>query len=821
MGMGSLKKFRLVLAFTAVSGVAFAQEVAVEAEPVTMEEVAAVEAVEITTAAAVDSNYPVSIDFKAANIKMVLAELADSRPNTSLTVDEDVTGEVTITLRQVPWEQALKLILEPRGFEAVKISDNIFRVKKATKTSTISTENTNLNVSMYTTEELEALSTKELKQLLGHLPGVNSMSEEEMRARIASGSGLYIKKLFVDKQPVLEVLGLLARQAELNFSFTSHAEAFKQSMATAVAGQPGPTAPAQEMNVSLNLRNLPYEKVLSMVAARGGYSALYKDGIWEIAPRRPEASQPLELGYFEVEFLPIDGELISILKSLISQRSEVRAGKNKILIVRGTADELANIRRTLEVMDKPTPQVSIEARFFELNDNDSKYVGLDWTSAFGPNGNAMNVTIGTGRIGGGFTDGDATQVPLPLPSGNLTNLDDFVDNSNGFRGVTTGVAFDVSTAVRLLKEDLGAKQLANPKVIVASGEQATIHIGEKEPIIKTEISTEEGSSKITTQLDTNYGKGGTIAVDLTGDEKSKLKEIFESGLTPGYLDLGTILTVAPVVKNDDSVYIQVIPNLVRKIDEVTVGGEENPNKYPVLFNTKVHTEFTISSGQTVAIGGLVNESESNNSTHVPYLNKIPLLGRLFEYESTQKVRSETIIFLTVNVVESGELKTTTGIPIKGKLVAEEVETIMQEDRLGGEFRLPEKVEETEIAEEAAEEAEAVEPTVIVEPVTEEVVAEDTEAVQVEVVTEPTTDEVIEAVVEEVDAEAVEPAEEAIDAEVVEPTTEEVEAVEATVEEVETEVVTPAAEVEAQVEEAVEVELPEQPAENVVVDDIIK
>ena len=105
----------------------------------------------------------------------------------------------------------------------------------------------------------------------------------------------------------------------------------------------------------------------------------------------------------------------------------------------------------------------------------------------------------------------------------------------------------------------------------------------------------------------------------------------------------------------------------------------------MLFATRVNTEFTIRSGQTIAIGGLVKETTRESETKVPMLSSIPALGRLFRYDTSEKSQAETIIFLTVKIVPTDEMETTTGIPVRSYLVQPEIERIANEDSEGAEY----------------------------------------------------------------------------------------------------------------------------------------
>ena len=230
-----------------------------------------------------------------------------------------------------------------------------------------------------------------------------------------------------------------------------------------------------------------------------------------------------------------------------------------------------------------------------------------------------------------------------------------------------------------------AKQLSNPKIVVKSDRQAIIHIGDQTPIFKSTTETTNGVATQTFELDPDFGGQTVEQISLLPEEKGK-KGGGRSYTTPkGYLDLGTKLTVLPSVKGKDEVYIRIVPELISVTGTAEVGTGASAVSYPKLYSTRVETDFTIRSGQTVAIGGLVNERNQRSENHVPVLGYLPLIGRLFSYTTTKKVQSETIIFLTVKVITDEGLDTTAGIPVRAYMVQPEVDRIKREDSEGAEY----------------------------------------------------------------------------------------------------------------------------------------
>ena len=609
-------------------------------------------------------NNKVSISVTEARIQDVLRSLAAMRPGTTMMIDPAVSGTVSFELQDVPWEIALQLVAEQNGLMITQRAENIYLVEQASGIAAQATAEEDIIVELYTAEEIETMEDYELLALVGQTQAMpEGVTVEEVRAELVRTPGFLIKHLAVTNKPAVEVIEALARKSSIDFVFSTH---FKPKAPAAPSADGAATAqPSVTSNlppISLNITNKALPTALKLVADQGGLSVTEQDGVWVVKPLRAEEieMEPLVTQTFRVRYIPVDETLQADVKSMLSERGAM-VSRGKIITVFDTAERIDKISRIIEDQDIPTPQVLIEARFFVLNNTDSDELGIDWTtlstSAADGGGMAFNIQPDANMTwqymeGNLVTDPDIHTATLTLPQ--------------------------LNAVLRALKNDDKAKQLSNPKIIVSSDEQATIHIGRQEPIIKSSIDNSGDTAIITYELDEDFG-GETVQVtDLLADQgDARATETSYTGYK-GYLDLGTKLTVAPSVKTEDEVYIKVIPELINRPGEVVLDIQT----FPILFRVRVQTEFTVRSGQTIAIGGLVSEDIAESSKHVPGLSAIPLIGEAFKYDSEEKVRSETIIFLTVKVLSAQEIETTTGIPVRAREVQDTVDDIRREDAAG-------------------------------------------------------------------------------------------------------------------------------------------
>lgn len=189
-----------------------------------------------------------------------------------------------------------------------------------------------------------------------------------------------------------------------------------------------------------------------------------------------------------------------------------------------------------------------------------------------------------------------------------------------------------------LKQNDGVEIVSNPKVIVASGETAQIHVGRNEPNVVAVPSGDTGD-RFAYKLDDNKP----------------------------FIEIGVKLNVTPVLNTSNNITLKIQPELSRKLGDKAVG--EAGTSYPITSTRKVTTEFNIESGRTVAIGGLTETTDQESVKKIPILGDIPIIGTyLFRHTHTEKVQDETIIFVTASSASPGSLAQVSGIPEEAKLV---------------------------------------------------------------------------------------------------------------------------------------------------------
>ncbi|HEX7010434.1 MAG TPA: type II secretion system secretin GspD [Phycisphaeraceae bacterium] len=177
---------------------------------------------------------------------------------------------------------------------------------------------------------------------------------------------------------------------------------------------------------------------------------------------------------------------------------------------------------------------------------------------------------------------------------------------------------DVQATLRALEEVGKLEVLSRPYVLASDNQTATITVGSEVPFIRNTRLTETGQTINTIQYD----------------------------------DVGIILNVTPHISPDGLVSMEVAPE-ISAISGETVPISETVDA-PVIEKRSAQTRVAIRDGQTIVIGGLMEDQKNATISKVPLLGDIPLVGVLFQRQETEKRKTELLIFLTPVVAAQPE-----------------------------------------------------------------------------------------------------------------------------------------------------------------------
>lgn len=241
--------------------------------------------------------------------------------------------------------------------------------------------------------------------------------------------------------------------------------------------------------------------------------------------------------------------------------------ERKSVIVRGTDLQFVEIDLFLLDFDQPLPQVVLEVWVQEISSEALRDLGIEWK--------------GTPSLAGG-----TAPVFLELK----------------------WEPWELILALKTLEEQGDAKLLANPKIATLSGQEASIFVGDRVPIV------------------------------LKDDEGNKSIEYLESGIN---------LKVTPRISDDDYITILVQP-------EVSTFVWRADTEYPQIRTREAETNVRVKDGQPIVLGGLIQEQENETISRIPFISQLPVLGKLFQWKETKRLQTEMTIFLIPKIVQGGE-----------------------------------------------------------------------------------------------------------------------------------------------------------------------
>ena len=170
--------------------------------------------------------------------------------------------------------------------------------------------------------------------------------------------------------------------------------------------------------------------------------------------------------------------------------------------------------------------------------------------------------------------------------------------------------------MHFLNTDSEAKVLSAPRTVTLDNETAYISVTRATPIFKNTAGTQgsPGGSEVT------------------------------------YTNLGVILNVTPRISANNFVNLRVIPEVSRIFNTITKTVSGTINQADTYDVRKLETHVMIPSGNTLVLGGMVQDDVRNGNTKVPFLGDLPLLGHVFRSNEKSRQKSNLLIFITPTIV---------------------------------------------------------------------------------------------------------------------------------------------------------------------------
>ena len=189
----------------------------------------------------------------------------------------------------------------------------------------------------------------------------------------------------------------------------------------------------------------------------------------------------------------------------------------------------------------------------------------------------------------------------------------------------------LSAAINLAAAEDRLKVISSPHIVASNNKEAKIQVGSSQPILTSTYA---------------YGASSTSSVAGVVSSTTPSTGVIEG--TIEYKDIGIIISVTPRISDGGLVSLEIsIEKSTVNISAIPLGNLQN---VPVFGKKTAKTILAVIEGQTIVIGGLIEESKEKISKGVPLLSKIPILGGLFGPQQYDKKRTELVLLLTPHVI---------------------------------------------------------------------------------------------------------------------------------------------------------------------------
>jgi general secretion pathway protein D len=334
------------------------------------------------------------------------------------------------------------------------------------------------------------------------------------------------------------------------------------------------------------------------------------------------------------------------------------------LVILATPRDFQTIRSVLRELDIVPRQVLVEMVIAEVDLDDG--FGLGVSTQIG-NGNGDGTDGGDGDTGSG--DGDVASAASTLaklglaalsPAGAASTLfndenSNRIDGTIGSGGINATLSLfdgDLKTTLTALSQVSNARILSRPHIMTADNQEARILVGQEVPIV-------------TSQSDTNVQNNGSSNI---------LQNI-------QYRDTGVVVSVTPQV-NSEGLVNMVVSQEVSQVVEAGGAGDVSGIVSPTFTTREAETTVVVQSGETIVIGGIIQEVQNESNNGVPFFKDIPVLGQFFRSTAKRTRTTELIILITPYVIRDANEARTVTAQFKSRVddVLQELELDEAQDR---------------------------------------------------------------------------------------------------------------------------------------------
>jgi len=325
-------------------------------------------------------------------------------------------------------------------------------------------------------------------------------------------------------------------------------------------------------------------------------------------------------------------EILTVLRTVFDVQKVFNYSAQNALVVRCDADTMALVEKEIADLDKPRSEVVIDVMIMQVSSTYSRQLGagingINSTTSFTPRASittpasptstgtaTTSTTTSTAATGTTTPTAGTPTTPgaaIPLSQvGHISSADYSISN-------LPGATFEA------MLSDSTTRVLDAPQLRIMHAAKGSINIGEKIPIATGSFQSAVGAVGALPAANTQFS----------------------------FQPVGVQMEITPEIHGANQIQMHLDLEISQVIDRINVGGVSEPD----IADNKVSTDLQLREGEVSLIGGIIQNTTSKSISGVPGLAHIPLLGRLFSNEDTEKNKTELVIALVPHIVRGPDI----------------------------------------------------------------------------------------------------------------------------------------------------------------------
>ncbi len=386
------------------------------------------------------------------------------------------------------------------------------------------------------------------------------------------------------------VFEVLARQTGLNFIFDKDVKS--------------------DGKTTIFVSQVPVESAIDLILAQNQLTKqVLADNMVLIYPATPAKQKEYQEEIVHSFYLANSSvkDVESLLKTVLGAKTLFVDERANLVVMRDTPEHIRMAEKLVSSIDVAEPEVILEVEVLEASHTLLDQLGIRYPSSatFTP----MPLSGATTAAAGG--------TPVPTVGSSGMTINDYLHQTRNSIKVS-----QLTAGIDLLKTTGQTNVLSSPRIRAKNKEKAKIMIGDRVPVVTSGASSGVGNSSFATS-------------------------------SVQYLEVGLNLDVTPTIHLDGNVQIKVgleVSSIVKEFDVATGSGGQT-HVYQIGTRNAA-TTLELRDGETQVLAGLVTDSDQKSSSHIPGLGDMPILGRLFGSNGTNRNKSEIILSITPRIIRA-------------------------------------------------------------------------------------------------------------------------------------------------------------------------